>query len=123
MEAKSGSTTREDCSSYSTFSTPPSKPPSIPIARRVGFLAGGNSSPIGRGEGGYRGKKEGRRGGEEGGERRERGREKGKERRKKGKREKNDCGSFTLLTGSIGLTHLSCSRDVKVEWLSSLLVV
>ena len=84
MEANSGSTTREDCSSYSTFSIPPSKPPSIPIARRVGFLVGGNSSPVGRGEGGYGGKKEGRGGGEE---ESERGREKGKERRKKEKRE------------------------------------
>ena len=88
MEANSGSTTREDCTSYSTFSTPPSKPPSIPIARRVGFLAGGNSSPVGRGEGGYGG---GRRGGEREERKGERGeREEGREgegREKRGERE------------------------------------
>ena len=86
MEANSGSTTREDCTSYSTFSTPPSKPPSIPIARRVGFLAGGNSSPVGRGEGGYGG---GRRGGEreerKGERERERRGERGERRGERGK--------------------------------------
>lgn len=53
MDTNSGRRTREVDSSNSTFSTPPSNPPSTPIANRVGFFEGGASSSVGVGEGGY----------------------------------------------------------------------